>query len=77
MLPIIPHDKANHATYGAAIACTGLLAHSVTAAAILVAAFAIGKEVYDRASKKGTPDLMDALATIAGGAFVLAPWVIK
>ncbi|MFN7883719.1 MAG: hypothetical protein ACK5PF_12000 [bacterium] len=29
------------------------------------------KEVYDRISKKGAPEVADVLATIAGGAVVL------
>jgi hypothetical protein len=69
-LPIIRQDLANHATYGAALACLGAF-HSTLAGAILCAGFAIGKEVYDRASRNGTPDIMDAVATMIGGAFVL------
>lgn len=76
MLPILPQDKANHAVYGAAIACAGLLAHSLTAAAIFVCLAAVGKEVIDWVSKQGTPDPMDALVTIAGGGLVLAPWAL-
>jgi len=75
-LPMLPADKANHLAYGSAIACVVLVAHSVIAAAVAVAVFAIAKEVYDRVSKKGTPELMDAVATLAGGALVLAPWVV-
>ena len=73
MLPTIPHDKANHLAYGAAIACLGLF-HSPVAGAIAVAAFAIGKEVIDKVGKKGTPEIGDALATLAGGGLVLAHW---
>jgi hypothetical protein len=71
-LPALPADKANHAVYGAALACIGGF-HSVLAGALLCAAFAIGKEVYDKASKKGTPDPLDAVATLGGGALVLLP----
>lgn len=72
MLPIIPLDKANHIAYGSALACVGAF-HSVLAGAVLCAAFAIGKEVRDRVTRKGAPDVLDALATMAGGLLVLAP----
>ena len=76
MLPLIPQDKANHAIYGAALACAGLIAHSPLAGLIVCAAFAVGKEVYDQVSKKGTPDLMDAVATVVGGLLVVGPWFL-
>lgn len=71
-LPVIPADKANHAVYGALAASLGSM-HSVAIGAGLCALLAIGKEVYDRVSRKGTPDIMDAVWTLAGGALVLAP----
>ena len=69
MLPMLPHDKANHAIYGAAAAAVGCL-HSVEAGAILCLVLGVGKEIWDRASRKGTPDIMDSVATLAGGAIV-------
>jgi hypothetical protein len=74
-LPTLPADKANHVAYGAALACIGGF-HSVLAGAALCAAFGIGKEIYDRATKRGTPDALDAAATLAGGALVLLPLVV-
>lgn len=74
MLPLIPLDKANHACYGGAIACLGSM-HSIAVGAALCAFFAIAKEVRDRASGKGTPDVLDAVATMLGGVVVLAPLV--
>lgn len=71
-LPQLSQDKANHLAYGAALACLGAF-HSVLTGAALCAAFGIGKEVYDRVSRKGTPDVLDAVATLLGGALVLAP----
>lgn len=73
-LPQLPADKANHLMYGAALACAGAF-HSVAAGAVLCAAPAVAKEVYDRISRKGTPDVLDVLATMAGGVLVLAPLV--
>ena len=74
MLPLIPLDKANHACYGGMLACAGSF-HSIAAGAAVCAFFAIAKEVYDRASGKGTPDVLDAVATMLGGVVVLAPLV--
>jgi len=37
---------------------------------------AIGKELYDLLSKRGTPEIMDAVATILGGAVVVISTVI-
>jgi hypothetical protein len=71
-LPTLSSDKAHHIIYGAALACLGGL-HSVALGALLCAAFAIGKEVYDQARKTGTPEVLDAVATLAGGALVLLP----
>lgn len=76
MLPLIPTDKANHIVYGSALACAGLSAHSPLAGLIVAATFAVGKEVCDLVSKKGTPDPMDAIATVAGGLLVVAPWFL-
>lgn len=75
-LPVIPADKANHAVYGAALAALGAF-HSVAVGAVLCSAFAVGKEIYDQARKTGNPEVLDAVATLAGGALVLvhlAPW---
>lgn len=72
MLPMLPHDKANHVVYGAAAAAVGCL-HSVEAGAIMCLVLGVGKEIYDRVSRKGVPDAMDAVATIAGGAIVCLP----
>ena len=72
MLPLIPHDKANHAIYGSVAFSLGALASQFLGFDPLIWGFAaastvaIAKEVYDRVSKRGTPDGMDALATVAG-----------
>lgn len=70
--PVIPADKANHFAYGAMLAGLGAF-HSVLAGAALCAVVAVGKEVYDRVSRRGTPDVMDALFTVAGALPVLLP----
>lgn len=71
-LPTLPADKANHLAYGDALASIGAF-HSVAVGALLCAAFAVGKEVYDQARKTGSPEVLDAFATLAGGALVLLP----
>lgn len=68
----IPDDKLRHYFVGSLAAAAGGL-HSVAVGALLCAALAVGKEVYDRASKRGTPDLLDAVWTLAGGAVTLLP----
>ena len=71
-LPLIPHDKALHATYGALLALIGALCALAVGqplwlgALALAVLFAVGKEVYDRTSRRGTPDALDAVATVAG-----------
>lgn len=71
MIPVIPHDKANHALYGYVIYTVGSFAgrfvgQPVPAGLAMTAVFALGKEVYDKVSGKGTPDKMDFVATMAG-----------
>lgn len=71
-LPPIPHDKANHISYGALLALVGALVSLVInqpmwlGALALCIFFAVGKEIFDRTSKKGTPDVFDTLSTVAG-----------
>jgi hypothetical protein len=60
----IPIDKAFHFLAGWAIAATFQSMPLIAAA--LVAAAAIGKEVWDKRGH-GTPELADCLATLAGG----------
>ncbi len=59
---MLEQDKANHFVYGA-VAC-------VLGGMWACALVAVGKEVYDYVSKKGTPSVKDALFTIAGGVCV-------
>ena len=65
----VPLDKAFHFLAGWAIAATFQSMPLVAAA--LVAAAAIGKELWDRKGN-GTPELADCLATLAGGVAALA-----
>ena len=70
---MIAIDKITHALAGAAIAAA-LLPFGVILAALAVLVAAAGKEVWD-AQGHGTPDRIDALATVAGGAAMLG-WLL-
>ena len=74
-LPVLPQDKANHAIYGAVIAAIVSVV-GLPLALLVVAGFAIGKEVYDWRQNK-QPEMLDAVATVCGGLLVLAPQFIN
>ena len=66
----MPADKLLHILVGIAIAAAVAPFGAVPAFfAVLVAA--IGKELYD-STGRGTPELLDAVATVAGGVALLA-----
>lgn len=71
-LPVIAPDKANHFVYGATVAALGGL-HSVAAGAVACVVVAVAKELHDRKTRTGTPELADALWTVLGGAVALLP----
>ena len=72
MKPLIPYDKALHISYGAALGLIGAMAALIISqpmwlgALTLATVVGVGKEVYDYVSKRGTPDFLDAVATIIG-----------
>lgn len=83
-MPTISHDKCLHFIYGAIIFCFVYFIASITffpsleSAAIAVFIFGVGKEVYDYFHRdKHTPDLMDAVATIAGGVVCSLPLLVS
>lgn len=65
----LPIDKITHTLAGAAIAAA-LLPWGVIPAILAVLVAAIGKELWD-AQGHGTPDHIDALATVIGGMLML------
>ena len=69
---MIPIDKITHTLAGAAIAAA-LLPWGVIPALLAVIVAAFGKEVWD-AQGHGTPDRIDALATVIGGV-LMASWL--
>lgn len=62
-------DKITHTLAGVAIAAA-LLPFGVIPAMLAVLVAAVGKELWD-AQGNGTPDHIDALATVAGGVAML------
>ena len=66
---MIAHDKITHTLAGAAIAAA-LMPFGVIPAVLAVVVAGAGKEAWD-AQGHGTPDSVDALATVAGGAGML------
>ena len=72
---MIPLDKQLHFYSGGFLAAL-LLPFGFELALLGVAAAGIGKEVYDKASGKGTPELADAFATIVGGSIVVI-WTVS
>lgn len=66
-LPQLPQDKANHALYCAVI-CTLLMfvLPAPTAAGITLAGGVAKELIYDWHLKRGTPDLTDMVANVAG-----------
>lgn len=82
-LTMLQPDKALHALVGGAIfsaayvlfTLAGLPALHIASGAVVLAA--VGKEVYDYLNRdRHTPDGMDALATLAGGAVVALPLLV-
>ena len=66
----MPTDKLLHLLVGIAIAAI-LYPFGLIPALVAVVVAAIGKELWDKTGR-GTPELLDAVATIAGGAALLA-----
>lgn len=70
----IPKDKYMHFVVGtAAFTAVYIATRNPTAAIGAVAVAAVGKELYDGVTGRGTPDVNDALATLAGG---MMPWTV-
>lgn len=66
---MIAHDKITHTLAGAVIAAA-LLPWGVIPALMAVVVAAVGKELWD-AQGNGTPDHIDAVATVIGGVLML------
>ena len=73
---IIPVDKANHFIAGTIIYCIASIFLTPIVALAPVVIIGAAKEVYDKYSKKGTPDIIDFLYTVAGALPVLMTQII-
>lgn len=63
----MPEDKANHFITGLYIFLLfGVFIHPIVGLSAAIVA-GILKEIYDKLSGKGTPDIWDAVATAGGG----------
>ena len=66
-LPLIPQDKANHFVYGVVAYALALLFVSPLVALGITIVIGAAKEAWD-ANGRGCVELLDFLATAAGGA---------
>ena len=68
-LPFIECDKANHIIYGASVYILAtIVTQSPAVGLVACTAVGVGKEIYDsRDTNHHTPDVWDAVATVAGG----------
>lgn len=67
-------DKIKHIIAGVGIALFGSALPMLTwyeSSALLVIALGVGNELRDHYEKRGTPEVMDAIATITGGFAVI------
>jgi hypothetical protein len=70
----MPTDKLLHLLVGISIAAI-LYPFGLIPAMVAVAVAAISKELWDKTGR-GTPELLDAVATIAGGAALLGWYLV-
>jgi hypothetical protein len=61
---LIPQDKANHFVYGFLIFAFFTLFFTELTCLLIVVFIAAGKEIYDKLSKKGTPEILDFVFTV-------------
>jgi len=71
---MLPLDKQLHFFSGGMLAGL-LMPFGFEVAWLGVVAAGVGKEVYDKVSGRGTPEIMDAVATILGGS-VIVIWAV-
>lgn len=67
---LLQRDKLLHYAVGTLLYATTYLLVGYWAIVVVIAV-AIGKELYDKVSGRGTPEYLDALVTITGGVVCL------
>jgi hypothetical protein len=68
----LPYDKALHMIGGVILFAVGHYFFGWQVGLALAATIGALKEIYDKVSGTGTPDVMDFVATVAGGTLGLA-----
>jgi len=68
----IPQDKKKHFVAGFAITAVVSLFFGYIVGAIAAVIAAAGKELYDKATGKGTPEILDFVATVLGAVAAVA-----
>ena len=68
----IPQDKKKHFVAGFAITAVVSLFFGYIVGAIASVIAAAGKELYDKATGKGTPEILDFVATVLGAVAAVA-----
>lgn len=76
-LPVFDQDKANHFLYGAVITCAAVFVLDPKDALLACMAIAVAKEIVDKITHRGACDALDAVFTVAGGAAVVLPLLLK
>ena len=67
---LLSRDKLLHYTVGTLLYVATYWLMGYWALVVVIVA-AVGKEVYDKVSGKGTPEWLDAIATVIGGIICL------
>ena len=76
-LPLIAQDKANHFIYGCIICFLSGLVFNPINSILITFLIALSKEIYDKLSKKGTPEILDIIYTIIGGLIIFLTKIIQ
>jgi len=75
-LPVLAQDKANHLIYGLLVFTLALIFFGVVVACCATVVVAAGKELFDLAHRSShTPDPVDLLVTVLGGALGLVNYL--
>jgi len=77
-LPQIPQDKANHFIYGTLICfISSLFLHNPIISLGITIVVGASKEIYDKISGKGNPEILDLVFTVLGGLIIFLTQITK
>lgn len=71
IIKLLPYDKALHLLGGVLLSLLLLNLFNWWITLIIVAIIAVGIEIYDKVSKKGTSEVLDAVYTLIGYVIVI------